>query len=61
MKCFKKEQTITSFLVLFVVIASKHEKVGPTFSTYNPFNVNICIQDLKIYTNNYVSYIICFS
>ena len=36
MPCFKKEQPIISFLIFFVEIASKLEKVGPTFSSFNP-------------------------
>ena len=38
MKCFKKSNPlIISFLVFFVEIASKLEKVGPTLSSFNLF------------------------
>ena len=37
MKRFKKEQPIIRFLVFFVDIASQLEKVGPNFSSFNPF------------------------
>ena len=34
---YQKEQPIIRFLVVFVEIASKLEKVSPTFSSFNPF------------------------
>ena len=38
MKCFKKEQAIIRFwYYLNIEIASKLEKVSPTFSSFNPF------------------------
>ena len=33
---FKKEQPVINFFIFFK-IASKLEKVGPTFSSFNPF------------------------
>ena len=35
---YQKEQPIITFLLFFVEIASKLEKVGPTFSSFNPFS-----------------------
>ena len=35
---YQKEQPIITFLLFFVEIASKLEKVGPTFSSFNPFH-----------------------
>ena len=37
MKCYKNGQLILRFLIFFVDIASKLEKVEPTFSNFNPF------------------------
>ena len=34
---YQKEQPIITFLLFFDEIASKLEKVGPTFSSFNPF------------------------
>ena len=35
---YQKEQPIITFLLFFVEIASKLEKVGSTFSSFNPFS-----------------------
>ena len=35
---YQKEQPIITFLLFFVEIASKLEKVGPTFSSFDPFH-----------------------
>ena len=37
MNCIKKELPIITFLLFFDEIASKLEKVGPLFSSFNPF------------------------
>ena len=37
MKCFKKRATYNTILVFFVEIALKLEKVGQTYSSFNPF------------------------
>ena len=37
MKCFKKEQPVKRFFIFYVERASRHDKISPTSSSFNPF------------------------
>ena len=49
MKCSEKVQSIVGFWVFFVEVASKLETVGPSFSSFNPFQsmLSVATNDRK--------------